>query len=34
MHDTGEYTITDLMEVFSVGRATAYRTLERTRTSA
>ena len=29
MHDTGEYTITDLMEVFSVGRATVYRTLKR-----
>src|SRR5580704_14923935 len=29
MHDTGEYTITDLMEVFSVGRATVYRTLQR-----
>ena len=30
MHATGEYTIADLMEVFSVGRATVYRTLERT----
>src|SRR2546423_1497372 len=30
MHATGEYTIADLMEVFSVGRATIYRTLERT----
>jgi DNA invertase Pin-like site-specific DNA recombinase len=29
MHGTGEYTIADLMEVFSVGRATVYRTLER-----
>ena len=29
MRDTGEYTITDLMEVFSVGRATVYRTLKR-----
>jgi len=29
MHATGEYTIADLMEVFSVGRATVYRTLER-----
>jgi DNA invertase Pin-like site-specific DNA recombinase len=29
MHDTGEYTITELMEVFSVGRATVYRTLKR-----
>src|ERR1039457_3941027 len=30
MHANGEYTIADLMEVFSVGRATVYRTLERT----
>jgi DNA invertase Pin-like site-specific DNA recombinase len=29
MHGTGECTIADLMEVFSVGRATVYRTLER-----
>jgi DNA invertase Pin-like site-specific DNA recombinase len=29
MHSTGEYTITNLMEVFSVGRATVYRVLER-----
>jgi DNA invertase Pin-like site-specific DNA recombinase len=29
MHGTGEYTIADLMEVFSVGRATVYRALER-----
>ncbi|MGD0602359.1 MAG: helix-turn-helix domain-containing protein [Streptosporangiaceae bacterium] len=29
MHATGEYTITELMEVFSVGRATVYRTLKR-----
>jgi hypothetical protein len=29
MHATGEYTIADLMEVFSVARATVYRTLER-----
>jgi DNA invertase Pin-like site-specific DNA recombinase len=29
MHATGEYTIADLMEVFSIGRATVYRTLER-----
>lgn len=27
MHGTGEYTIAELMEVFSVGRATVYRTL-------
>ena len=27
MHATGGYTIADLMEVFSVGRATAYRVL-------
>jgi DNA invertase Pin-like site-specific DNA recombinase len=30
MHATGEYTIADLMEVFSIGRASVYRTLERT----
>ena len=29
MHGTGEYTIADLMEVFSVGRATVYRVLGR-----
>ena len=34
MHATGEYTIADLMEVFSVGRVTVYRTLERMRTQA
>jgi DNA invertase Pin-like site-specific DNA recombinase len=31
MHATGEYTIAELMEVFSVGRATVYRTIERRR---
>lgn len=34
MHATGEYTITELMELFSVGRATVYRTFERLRTHA
>jgi DNA invertase Pin-like site-specific DNA recombinase len=29
MHATGEYTIAELMEVFSVGRATVYRVLDR-----
>jgi hypothetical protein len=29
MHATGEYAIADLMDVFSVGRATVYCTLER-----
>jgi hypothetical protein len=29
MHGTGEYMIADLMELFSVGRATVYRTLQR-----
>ena len=29
MHATGEYTIAELMEVFSIGRATVYRTLNR-----
>ncbi|MEV0386150.1 recombinase family protein [Nonomuraea sp. NPDC050643] len=33
MHGTGEYTIAELMEVFSVGRATVYRVLERTRST-
>ena len=32
MHATGDYTIAELMEVFSVGRATVYRVLERSRT--
>ncbi len=27
MHATGEYTISELMEVFSIGRATVYRVL-------
>ena len=30
MHGTGGYTIAELMEVFSIGRATVYRVLERT----
>lgn len=29
MHGTGEYTIAELMEVFSIGRATVYRALDR-----
>ncbi|MGW3347085.1 helix-turn-helix domain-containing protein [Nonomuraea rubra] len=29
MHATGDYTIAELMEVFSVGRATVYRVLDR-----
>ena len=29
MHDTGEYTITDLGELFSVSRPTVYRTIDR-----
>jgi Ftsk gamma domain len=29
MHGTGEYTVAELMEVFSVGRATVYRVLDR-----
>lgn len=29
MHASGDYTIADLMEVFSIGRATVYRALER-----
>ena len=30
MHETGDYSISDLAEVFGVSRATIYRTLERT----
>jgi DNA invertase Pin-like site-specific DNA recombinase len=33
MHATGDYTIAELMEVFSVGRATVYRTLNRAATT-
>lgn len=33
MHGTGEYTIAELMEVFSVGRATVYRVLDRAGTT-
>lgn len=29
MHDSGDYSITDLTELFSIGRATVYRTLQR-----
>ncbi len=29
MHETGEYTISDLSELFSVSRPTVYRTLNR-----
>jgi DNA invertase Pin-like site-specific DNA recombinase len=31
MHETGEYTISDLGELFSVSRPTVYRTIRRTR---
>jgi DNA invertase Pin-like site-specific DNA recombinase len=31
MHDTGEYSISDLSELFQVSRPTVYRTLSRTR---
>ena len=34
MHATGGYTIADLTEVFSVGRATVYRVLNRARNCA
>ena len=30
MRASGEYSIADLVEMFSVGRATVYRVLERT----
>ncbi|WP_276607617.1 hypothetical protein [Microbispora catharanthi] len=33
MRTTGDYTIADLMEVFSTGRATVYRVLDRTKTT-
>lgn len=33
MHTTGDYTIAELMEVFSIGRATVYRALDRTKTT-
>lgn len=29
MHDTGDYSISDLAEIFSIGRATVYRVLDR-----
>lgn len=29
MHGTADYSINDLAELFSIGRATVYRTLER-----
>ena len=29
MHESGEYTVSDLAKIFSVSRATIYRTLER-----
>ena len=29
MHDTGEYSISDLAEVFAVSRPTVYRTINR-----
>jgi len=32
MHGTGEYSISDLAEVFSVSRPTIYRTLKRNQT--
>ncbi len=34
MYGTGEYTIADFAEVFTVSRATVYRTLQRHSTSA
>lgn len=33
MHKTGEHSISDLAEIFSVSRATVYRTLERTQSA-
>ena len=34
MYDTGDYSVSDLAELFSVSRPTIYRTLERTAVSA
>ena len=34
MHDTGDYSISDLAEVFSVSRPTVYPTLARQRPAA
>ena len=31
MYDTGDYSVSDLVEVFSVSRPTVYRTLQRQR---
>ena len=33
MYDTGDYSVSDLADVFSVSRPTIYRTLQRTRTA-
>ena len=33
MHDTGDYSVSDLAEVFSVSRPTVYRTLQRQATA-
>ena len=34
MHDTGDHSITDLAELFSISRPTVYRTLNRVRSEA
>lgn len=34
LYDTGEYSITDLMEIFAIGRATVYRCLNRNPSAA
>ena len=34
MHDTGEYAISDLAEIFAVSRPTVYRVLQRTASSS
>jgi hypothetical protein len=34
MHETGQYAITDLGELFSVSRPTVYRTINRTATAS
>jgi len=34
MHDTGDYSVSDLAELFSISRPTVYRTLDRQRSPA
>ena len=34
MHDTGNYTITDLAELFGISRPTVYRTIQHSKAKA